>query len=252
MSMILALALRPNDAHIAALDRLYAGYMAMYSGISIVVPPDTDPAHVAALAKHERVRVLLGSTGRENRRFRTLEHALTFDDVAYVHYCDGDHALVRFERYPDDWRRCVDAIPTADCLVIGRTPDVLASYPAALRDTERIINTVATHLLGQDTDLGSGARGFSRRVVQHILAHDTAASHPIAVDSAWPIMLHRAGFAVDTFWSNGAIYDVPNEATRQVLESAGQWAKRVDIAHKIIAAGIAAHEGRYPGEAHDG
>jgi len=245
MSIILALALRPTDVNVPQFERLYDGYMTLYDGISIVTPSDVDMGRVDLLRSYDRVRVLNGAAGVENRRYRTLQQALEFEDVAAVHYCDGDHALNRFERDPDDWHMTVDAIRDVDCLIIGRTQAVFESYPPALYETERIINDVVSHLLGQRVDLGSGARGFSRAAAEYIIAQDSPASHPVAVDAAWPVMLDTAGFTVGTVLSNGAYYDVSNEATRQRLESKTQWIKRVEMAREIIAAGIRAAEGRY-------
>lgn len=245
MTIVLALAWRPDAATTPLFEQLYPAWQEIYDGISIVTPPEIAPPLVERLTALDQVKVMVRQQPRENRRYLTLQHALTFDGVDYVHYCDGDHALNRFERNPDEWRHGLAALYDVDCLIIGRSPGVLASYPAALQETERIINLVGSHLLGQPADFGSGARGFSRAAVDHILTHDSVTSHPIVNDLSWPVMLDRAGFDVHTYESDAAYYTIESEAKRAVLEQPEQWQKRVRLAHAIIQAGIEASSRSY-------
>lgn len=238
MTMILALTWQPTPKDMERFRRLYPQLMGFYAGLSIFTPPGCDPAVIAEIAAMDGVKLTEGSERIENRRYKTLAQALTFESADYIHACDGDHALARFDRFPDDWRRSMEALRAVDCLIIGRSRAVFDSYPRPLRDTEEIINKVGSHLLGQPVDLGSGARGFSRRAADYLIAYASPQTHGVATDSEWPVLLHRVGYTIGTFESEGAVYEVNDEAHRARIESAEGWAKRVELARLIIQAAL--------------
>lgn len=240
MTIALAVAWRPSENGVKRFEALRPLIDDLYCGMSIVVPPNTDADLIARLRPYPMVKVRVGKQMRENRRYYTLQQALEFTDADFIHYCDGDHVISRLERDPDDWRRGLDAMQNTDCLIIGRSAVVFETYPRTLVETEKIINLVASYLLGQNVDLGSGSRGLSRRAVEFLMQYASPETHGVATDSEWVVLLHRAGYDIKTYESDTAIYEVLTEAQRDFLESAEQWSKRVQIAHMIIDAGLAA------------
>jgi hypothetical protein len=240
MQTALAMAWRFNSDDVARFRRLMPIMETLYSGISIVTMPDCDPQLVEELRAIPNLKLLIGQRPNENRRYLTIQQALEFEQVTHIHYCDGDHVLSRMESFLDDWKQSVFAIHVTDCLIIGRSQAVFESYPPALKETEKIINLVGSHLLGQPVDLGSGSRGFSRRAVEFLVKYAPPETHGIATDLEWPVLLSQAGFRVTTYESNGAVYEIANEAARQRLESVEQWSKRTDVARIIIQAGVEA------------
>jgi hypothetical protein len=240
MSVALAAAWNINERDLERFRRRYPLLMTIYSGISIAAAAGAEAAWLAELAALPGIKLRAGQAKFENRRYYALEQALEFSDAEYIHYSDADHALVRLERFPDDYRVMLEAIQQVDCLIVGRSPAVFESYPPALRETERIINQVGSFLLGQPVDLGSGSRGFSRRAVEYLMQHASPETHGVATDAEYPVRLHGAGFSIGTYESDGAIYEIHDEQHDARLHSAEQWAKRVDVARLIIEAGIAA------------
>jgi hypothetical protein len=233
MKTILAMAWRLNDLprlekHLSTLQMLYAGFS--------IVTPSADERLI------DRARQLPGALVRQatgqNWRYETLQQALEFEDTTHIHYCDGDHVAPRLETNLEDWKGILTAMRNADCLIVGRSPEVFDSYPRPLRDTEAIINTVASQWFGFPVDLGSGSRGFSRRAAEYLVQHASPQTHGVATDAEWPVLLHQAGYTVGTYESAGAIYEVADDHHRARLENAEQWAKRVNIAHIIIQAGM--------------
>lgn len=237
MSIVLAMAWRITNRDIQRFKRLLPRIQDLYCGVSIVVPPDNTPEQVEEVSAIPNVKLLIARQG-ENRRYVTIQQALDFDQAAHVHYCDGDHVISRMERYLEDWTRTFHAIPSADCLIIGRSSAVYETYPRALQETEQIINLVGSHLLGQEVDLGSGARGFSRSAVEFLVKYASPRTYGVTADLEWVLLLHRAGFCIKTYLSEGAIYEISDEHQRQRLESVEQWSKRTEIACMIIQAGI--------------
>ncbi|MDQ5850903.1 MAG: hypothetical protein M3380_02305, partial [Chloroflexota bacterium] len=151
---------------------------------------------------------------------------------------------------PEEWRQALEAIQTTDCLIIGRTEQAFQTHPQAIQQTEKIINMVASHLLGQSVDLGGGTRGFSRRAAQFVIANSAPGRWG---DAEWPILLHRGGYAVDYLALDGLEWESADrykqhaadaDTRRAVAEAYDQnaesWARRVEIAREIVQEGLAA------------
>lgn len=238
MNCILAMAWRLDANSVSRFEKLYPLIMELYHGVSVVLPPTSDERLLTRIRQLPHLKLLIGQQQLENRRYMTIQQALTFEMVSHIYYCDGDHVLSRMENHLDDWKMVLGKIADADCLIVGRSPSVFETYPPALRETERIINQIGSYLLGQSVDLGSGSRGFSRRAVEYLVRHASSDTHGVATDAEWPILLHRAGFSIQTIESDGAIYEIVNADHLARLGSVEQWSKRVNLAHIIIQAAI--------------
>jgi hypothetical protein len=186
-------------------------------------------------------------------RYLALETALK-SEADHIHYVDFDRLLRWIETRLDEWRRTVDAVEQSDCLVIGRTEAAWATHPQALRQTEAISNTVFSHLLGKNVDLSAGSKGFSRAVVE-ILVANTQADRAMGADSEWVVIAHRAGFQVDTIRVDGldwetadrhqeraATKDQQYAAALRYDENAQNWAMRVAVAKEIVESGLVAFQ----------
>ena len=157
------------------------------------------------------------------------------------------------ETRPDEWRRIVETvIPTADCLITGRTARALATRPQAIQQTERIINAVFSHVLGQPVDLGLGSRGFSRRAAEAVLSNTRPGGWG---DAEWPIVVQRLGWSVKYVAVDGVEWESPDFYRHEVADAATRaraaedydqrprsWASRVRTAREIIEEGLAAAE----------
>ncbi|MCE7982044.1 MAG: hypothetical protein DYG89_12680 [Caldilinea sp. CFX5] len=222
----------------------------LYSQIILVAPATAGEQALAdahALAAEPHLSVVI-SPAPPASRYLALQTAWQRSTATHIHYADLDRLLRWVETRPAEWRQTVAALPQHDCLIIGRTAQAFATHPQALQQTEMIINRVFTHHFGQVVDLGGGSRGYSRRCVEHLLAH----SRPGPWDDAhWPMLLQQAGFrlaylAVDGLdWESADRYR--SQAADEVLQRTiadiydadpAHWARRVQIALEIIEAGL--------------
>ena len=131
MLTVLAITLRPTDDTFTALDALMPLIEELYDGLSIAVPDGILAAHVQRLRAYPQTRVYQSEQSPDNRRYQTVQKALQFTSVDFIHYCDGDHALTRMAHHEADWRASLAAIQQHDCTLIERTPEVFESYPPA-------------------------------------------------------------------------------------------------------------------------
>ncbi len=219
-----------------------------YSGIALALPPEADPEEVL------RIQEKVGNTltipmDWSHSRHAALQKALELSGD-HFHHTALEVLLPWAERFPEEWWETLEKIPQSDCLIIGRSKQAWATYPLSIQETERSVNNIFSTLLGQGVDLGSGVRGFSRPAVLFLLAHSPPGRAP--VDAEWPVLLWRAGFAVDCIavdgleWrpEAGSELALTDEARRQAAErydrEIGNWLRRAKNALETIQAGLEA------------
>jgi hypothetical protein len=182
----------------------------------------------------------------DSRRHAVMRASLE-RNATQMHCADLDHLLRWWRADPSEVRRVVAQVRGCECLLIGRSAQSMRAFPAALHESEAIINTVFSNLLGRDIDTGGGNRGFSRAAAQHVLAHDRD-GHPISSDAVWPVLAFRAGFRVETVfvdglsWSGNDLLEA-GSAEEMRVEYDGQaahWQDRVRLANRIINDGLEA------------
>lgn len=247
MSVTLATTYHPRG-ELARLQRLYPLLQAVYGSILISLPPVAQPADVEVVRALPSVRAWVNDEwahGRYMALNRSLETACT-----HVHYADMDRLLRWVETRPDEWRATVRAVQESDCLVIGRTEQAWETHPRALYQTERIYNLFFSHLLGVEVDLGAGSKGFSRRAVE-VLAANAEKGRALGADAEWVILLHRAGFAVETRLVDGLDYESADRYADQAADAETQrraadaydaeaqnWQRRVEVTLETVESGL--------------
>lgn len=248
MTVALASAWRPRG-ELPRFLNLLPQLEQVYRGIVISVPPEaagSDDVRNLELPPGVFVAVTADwSHGRHAALSRALE-----TNATHIHYADFDRILHWVETRAQEWRETVAAIETSDCLIIGRTAQAFQTHPQVLQQTEKIINSVLSHLLGKPLDLGAGSRGFSRRAAQFLMANSPP-GRALGTDAEWPVLLHRAGFALDHIEVDGLDWESADHRQQRVADAEEQrhtaemydadpkrWARRVQIAQEIVHAGL--------------
>jgi hypothetical protein len=247
MPVALACAWKPRGepSRFRALQPLIAQH---YIGITVSVPPDCPTSLKTELS------LVSGTTVVQPTDWAAGRHAAVFaatgDDATHVHYVDFERLLRWFALMPDEIPSVLAALQQTDCLIIGRTDAALATHAQALQQTERLTNSVFSHILGQSVDLGGGSRGFSRRAVEFLKRHSSP-EQAIGTDASWPVLLHRASFDLRTITVDGLTWEVPDHYKSQATsvdeqrtfaerydQDASRWALRVQTAQEILDAGL--------------
>lgn len=247
MTIALACTWSPRG-ELSRLSHLLPDLDQVYTAMFMAVRPEGMP-EVQLLNEHPTM-TLFEMPARGWGRYLALQRALAIEPD-YIHYADLDMLLHWIESDPQEWRETVAAIQEdeCDCLVIGRTSRAFQSRPQAIQQTERIINMVFSHLLGQAMDFGLGNRGYSQEGAQCVIQQSTPGQWG---DVEWPILIQRAGLtvayravdAVDWETPDHERHEVADPATRQKMADAydrdpNKWALRLQIAQAIIEQGLA-------------
>jgi hypothetical protein len=249
MTIALATAWNPRG-ELARFERLYPLLSSVYTHLVVTLPPQVDVAVLTALQTMAHVEPVVTPAWPWGR-YLALKHALE-TGAGHIHYADFDRLLRWVETRPNEWRQIIQVVMLSDCLVIGRTEQAWATHPRALRDTEAISNMVFSQLLDKPLDLSAGSKGFNRAAVAVLLAN-TQPARALGADSEWVVILHRAGFAIDTVqvdgldWESADRYqlaaangDVQRQAALRYDEDPQNWAMRVAVAAEIVETGLAA------------
>jgi len=215
------------------LQQLMPQLAEVYSAIVFSVPPDLTKDEISALEMMPKSTVVVNAEWSRGRH-AAIQQALE-TPATHIHCADLDRVLHWIETYPEEWRRVVSQIPTTDCLIIGRTDAAFQTHPQALQQTERIINTVLSYVLGQTVDLGGGSRGYSRQAAQFLMARSVC-RRSWCVDSEWVTLLYQGGFKVEYVAVDGLAS--PGYPTTYDT-NARRWAFRVNVALDIIQSGLA-------------
>jgi hypothetical protein len=247
MSITLAATFNPRG-EVGRLRRFYAHLKAAYDHIVISLPPVVAMEDAFAIRELPEAIIHINEDWSHGRFMALNLAAQTQAD--HIHYADMDRLLRWVENRPHEWEHILGRIAQVDCLVIGRTEAAWETHPHALRDTEAITNDLFSRLLGQRLDLSAGSKGFSRSAVDFILANSQP-RRAIGTDSEWIVLLHRGGVRIETALVDGLDWeiadqyqDVAADTDRQKAMAAlydadpKHWARRVEIAHEIVEAGM--------------
>jgi hypothetical protein len=209
---------------------------------------DGDDAHLQLLHSLPTTPTVVRPP-RGQGRYAVVQAALT-TSATHMLAVDTDRLLRWAETHPDELTAVVAQLSQTDCLILGRTQHAFATHPHALQDTEALINAVFSHLLDLAVDLGGGARGWSRRAAEVILAW----SEPTAWgDASWPVLAQRSGLPVSYRAVDGLAWETADRyqpgavdgasqqaAAARIDRDAAKWAMRVRVAREIIVEGLAA------------
>jgi hypothetical protein len=242
-NVVLATTWNPRG-ELERMERLLPTLQEIYTGMAVVLPPGAEPGLVHRLGDLPGVGCVSAPEWPAGR-WLALRTALQFPAEA-VHYVDCDRLLRWVETRPQEWQAVVERVAACDCLLIGRTPAAYATHPQALVQTEAISNRVVSYFLGQVVDASAGSKGFSRRAAEFLAAH-TRPGRALGTDAEWPLLLHKARFAVEYIEVDGLDWEIPDhyqpkaagpDRQRQVAAEYDadprHWAHRVAVAQEIV------------------
>jgi len=250
MSVVLTSTWLPRG-ELPRFERLHSRIASLYAHLIIVVPIDTDEGIVDAVCSHQDISVVRYGAPNDAGRHCALQMALE-TEVPFIHYCDFDRLIRWAELYEDELRATVQAIQQADAVMIGRTPYAFNTHPRCMQYTEAMINEVFSHLLGKPLDLTAGSKAFSRRAVEELVSQTTP-GNGMATDSEWAVVLHKAGFTLESLLVDGLDWETADrylshaadpETQRRVADEydakTDSWRFRTQLARDIIRVGLEA------------
>ena len=167
-------------------------------------------------------------------RRQSLELALESGAPAVL-YSDADHILRWLESAPDEVTKVLDE-KRADLVVVGRSQKAMATSPARLRDTERLVNHIYELMTGNSWDLMFAIRWMTRAAAIDVV--ENCSEDSIANDVEWPLYAQRAGMAVAYVESDHLEYRIRQDFDGPADDhdhDPAKWISRVAIANQHAA-----------------
>ncbi len=235
---------RPHG-ELPRLLRLLPQLRLLYSDMVVAIIDGT-PEISSALAGSSDVVLIYPEDGAHSRMAALA--AAAGSDANWFHYCDMDRLLRWSETQPEELYSTIKSIPSFDCLILGRTKDAYDTHPLAMLTTERIINDVASHLLGCEADICAGSKGLSRSLIHFLLRHAPLDGWG---DVSWAVLAKRGGFTLSASYSDGLDYETADRHQPFAADQAAQrrlaaaidadplaWQNRVRVAQEIVSEGL--------------
>jgi hypothetical protein len=251
MTVALAATFDPRG-EIGRLQRFYSQIGNLYSSIIISLPPKAKSDEIEQLRSLPGGNVFVNSDWSQGR-YMALKAAYE-TGAHHIHYCDMDRLIRWVETRPEEWRAIVERLQSVDCLVIGRTEAAWATHPQVMIQVEKVINSVFSHLLSGEFDIGSGSKGFSRRAAEVILTNSRP-ERAIGTDAEWLVLLHRAGFPLESVVVDGLDWEISDQYQDRAADRQRQqqmaavydanvqnWMYRVGATVEVIEAGLDAFQ----------
>lgn len=236
----LAVALHdPDGRTIPAIERLEGVLLEQFSAVAVNATTETDACVLDTFATRLHAEVITHDPDERfigHARRNAVQLALTLDGDQIL-YSDGDHILRWAEARPDEVHAALTD-PTADLVVIGRSPAALDASPRRLRDTEVVINHIYSLMRpGRPWDLMFAVRRLTREAAQMIVSF--CREPTVANDVVWPLLVERHGLTVDYFAADGLSYRTIqdfDQSTDGRDRDPYEWIRRVEIAADHAAA----------------
>jgi len=209
VTSLVGLAVTVHDSganYVPGLRRLSSALRTTFCNVGAVVTSATAPDTRRFLVEDLNAAVLdvepndmIGLHRRESVRLALAPGAQS------VLYSDLDHILRWLENEPNEVAQCLASFDT-DVRVIGRTVEAMRECPRRLRDTEAIINHAYELATGRPYDLMFATRLMTANAASYVVTNSTEVTAGNDVD--WPMLLERAGFAIDYFAARGLTYRI--------------------------------------------
>lgn len=250
----------PDDIALAAawhprgemqrLARAWRRISETFRAVSIVVPSEVPSAQLADQVGAARQQ-FSSAPNWSRGRYEALRLAVE-SGAAAIEYVDMDHLLRWIETRPDEWHKVTETAAHAPFVVIGRSEQAYSSYPLAIRETERPINSLFSRIFGQEMDLCAATRGMSRDIAGMLLRESSCVA-TFGVDTEWPAIAFRRGVGLTYFEADGLDWESADQYQDTAADAARQshlaalydrepenWSFRVRAAEGMIKSGLAA------------
>ena len=157
----------------------------------------------------------------------------------HIHLLDFDRALHWVKRFPRELRDVIAILPTYKGYVsFVRTPRAFQSHPQTQRDTETIINAIASEVAGMTVDIMSGSFGFQKTLAQKIIKEAKRNDYGIYAETLLIALRHK--YLIATIEVEGLEWETPDQFKDSIqqegytawlhdFESLPEWKKRVAL-----------------------
>ena len=157
----------------------------------------------------------------------------------YVHVCDFDRILHWIDKYPNELRDTIEYLPSNYGLTwIGRTQRAFETHPRTQRETESIVNILASQKAGQDIDIMSGSFGFDERTAKLLLKNSKKNDYSFFAD--FVVVALKQNIETYSITVDGLEWETPDQYRDKIQKegyqdwldefmSLPEWKRRIEL-----------------------
>lgn len=184
--------------------------------------------------------------GDVSERYRQALKIGLEDNIHHSLLIDFDRALHWAAIYPDELKTVADQLKNSDGFSsLLRSPRAFETHPLVQRETEIVVNQIASEIVGKRVDILSGAYGLDKEAAQLVINKATKSDfgfygQVLAVN-------FQAGQRINTIEVEGLEWETPDQYRDQIniigysqwlnnFQNLAEWEKRLTLAFEAGSA----------------
>lgn len=219
---------------------------ALFEDRIVCCTPSTQE-RVLNFLQDEGFRVVVGKSmdqvGNYKLAIQTSLEYITDSKVQKILYIDFDRLIHWIDSYPEEFSKVLSNNTEIDYLHLGRTSRAFETHPPTQKETESIINEIASKSLGfsEKKDIISVCFLISKKLGKQII--NMKNSTTTGFYSSWPLIFWNLAESKRYVEVEGLEWETPDQFRDEIdkigyekwlekFQSAKEWRKRVNLLHE--------------------
>ncbi len=221
------------------LKRIYFGY------IAIRVTKNTHPDTLKALTSANIFYTKQSAHGNYVAMGKTYKEAIRMGlkmKTRHIHVCDFDRILHWAKTFPNELRDIVEILPSNTGITwIGRTRRAFETHPKTQRETEEIVNTLASKVAENEVDIMSGSFAMDSQTANIILKFSKR--NDFSFYAEFLTIAKKKNIQINSLVTEGLEWETPDQYKDKIQKegysdwleefmSLPEWKRRIELMEK--------------------
>jgi len=243
----LASPLHDPEARLAKAIRTYGKNLkTIYMGAVVVrTTKNTHPDTLKALTSANILFSKQTTKGNYVAMGKTYKEAITMGlklKTRHIHVCDFDRILHWVKVFPNELKDIVEILPSNTGLTfIGRSKRAFETHPKTQKQTEEIVNILATEVAGIDVDIMSGSFAMDSQSAKIILKKSKRNDYSFYAE--FLSITKKLNIQLNTITAEGLEWETPDQYIDKIRRegysdwldefmSLPEWKRRIELMEK--------------------
>lgn len=160
----------------------------------------------------------------------------------HIHVCDFDRILHWVKVFPNELKDIVEILPSNTGITfIGRSKRAFETHPKTQKQTEEIVNILASEVAGINVDIMSGSFAMDNQSAKIILKKSKRNDYSFFAE--FLSIAKKAGIQINTLMTEGLEWETPDQYTDKIRKegysdwldefmSLPEWKRRIELMEK--------------------
>lgn len=176
---------------------------------------------------------------------KTYKEAITLGlklKTRHIHVCDFDRILHWVKVFPNELKDIVELLPSNTGITfVGRSKRAFETHPKTQKQTEEIVNILASEVAGIDVDIMSGSFAMDSQSAKIILKKSKRNDYSFFAE--FLSIAKKAGIQINTLITEGLEWETPDQYADKIRKegysdwldefmSLPEWKRRIELMEK--------------------